>query len=103
MKKIILGFLLMASLIACSANPIFASVPVDPAYAGLSITDTNTSHSKCRAVWVGTSQSIDFYINGAWVTFQGASAGSIIPIQATGARITSGSTAPAAGDIVFLY
>ncbi len=99
MKKI-LSIILALLLITA---PAFSAVPVDPAYSGVSITDTATTHSKCRAVWIGTSQDLEFYMNGAWVVFKGASAGSIIPVQATGARIDSGDAAPAAGDVVFLY
>jgi hypothetical protein len=38
-----------------------------------------------------------------WVTFKGATAGTVIPIQVVGARKTAGSSAPDAGDVVFLY
>ncbi len=69
----------------------------------VSISDTNTTHGNCRGVWVGTTQSIDLYVAGAWITFQGATAGTVIPVCATGARKTSGAAAPTAGDIVFLY
>ena len=37
-----------------------------------SITSNITTQPLPRAVWIGTSQSDDFYINGAWVTFKGA-------------------------------
>jgi hypothetical protein len=76
---------------------------IDSADSCLSITDNSTNHDKCRAVYVGTSQNIDLYVGGAWVLFQGATAGSELDIKATGARKTSGSAAPSAGDIVFLY
>ena len=99
MKKFLLSLLLTVVFIA----PVFAAVPVDPAYNGVSITNANTTNSKCRAVWIGTTQDLEFYMNGAWVVFKGASAGSIIPVQATGARIDSGDAAPSAGDVVFLY
>lgn len=100
MKKIILALLLLV----CFSIPSFATVEVDSAYTGVSITDTLTVHSKCRAVWVGTSQSLDFSFDGStWVTFQGSTGGTLIPIQVVGVRITSGAGTPAAGDVVFLY
>lgn len=74
------------------------------AFNAVSITDNVTTHGYTRAVWVGTTQSIDLFVvqTGAWVTFQGATAGTLIPIQVSGARKTAGSAAPSAGDIVFL-
>ncbi len=77
--------------------------PVDAAEDGASITDANTTHSKCRGVWIGVSQSIDLYMKSGWQTFKGAQAGSIIPAQATGARLTAGGASPASGDVLFLY
>lgn len=74
------------------------------AWNGVSITDALATHAVCRGVWIGTTQSLDFSFDGsAWVTFQGATAGTIIPIQVVGARKTAGSAAPTAGDVVFLY
>ncbi len=78
---------------------------VFPASGAVSVTSTSvTTYSRSRAVWVGTTQSLDFTFDGTnWITFQGATAGSVIPVQVLGARITSGAAAPAAGDVVFLY
>lgn len=68
------------------------------------IADTNATHAKCRGVWIGTTQSLDFSFDGStWVTFQGATAGTIIPIMVVGARKTAGSAAPTTKDVVFLY
>lgn len=69
----------------------------------VSITDADATHTLCRGVWVGVSQSLDLYVNGAWILFKGATAGTIIPVQAIGARKNAGSAAPDAGDVVFLY
>lgn len=74
-----------------------------PASRAVSITVATADRSECRGVWVGTTQSIDLYINGAWILFQGATAGTVIPVRAKGARKTAASAAPTAGDIVFLY
>lgn len=77
---------------------------IDPAYLGTSITDSNTTHSRCRGVWIGTTQSLDFSFDGTnWITFQGCTAGSVLPLQIVGARITSGPASPNANDVVFLY
>lgn len=76
-----------------------------PGIGATSVTVTSTTTlNRSRAVWIGTSQSLDFSFNGTdWVTFQGAVAGTIIPIQVIGARKTTGPAAPTAGDVVFLY
>jgi len=72
--------------------------------SAVSITDALATHARCRGVWVGTTQSLDLSLDGStWVTFQGAVAGTIISAQAVGARKTTGSAAPDAGDVVFLY
>lgn len=76
----------------------------NPAVNGVSITVATADRDICRGVWIGTSQSLDFSFDGStWVTFQGALAGTIIPVQVVGARKTAGSAAPTAGDVVFLY
>lgn len=76
----------------------------NPAIDGVSITVATADRYRCRGVWIGTSQSLDFSFDGTtWVTFQGATAGTIIPIQVVGARKTAGAAAPTAGDVVFLY
>jgi hypothetical protein len=70
----------------------------------VSITNNNATNNRCRAVWIGTTQSLDFSVDeSTWVTFAGCTAGTIIPVAATGARKTAGSAAPTAGDVVFLY
>lgn len=103
----LLKSLVLSALVLFIVSPVYANLSDDkiiPATAATSITDASANKTRCRAVWVGTSQSLDFSFDGStWVTFQGASAGSIIPVQVVGARITSGSAAPAAGDVVFLY
>lgn len=69
-----------------------------------SITVNTADRPKCRAVFIGTAQDLDFSFDGStWVKFQGCVAGTILPIQAVGARKNAGSAAPTAGDVVFLY
>lgn len=72
---------------------------------GVSVTSNSlTTYDRCRGVYIGTSQSLDFSFDGStWVTFQGCVAGTVIPIEPIAARITSGTASPAAGDVVFLY
>ena len=76
---------------------------VVPAASATSITATATTNAESRAVYIGVGDSYDLYINGAWVLFKNAPEGGILPVRATGARHNSGSSAPDAGDIVFLY
>ena len=77
---------------------------VECSHGGESITTTSaTTYNRCRAVYIGTSQDIDFTFDGtSWVKFQGCVAGTVIPIQAIGARKTTGPAACDAGDILFL-
>lgn len=59
---------------------------------------------RCDAAWIGTSQSLDFSRDGlTWVTFAGATAGTVIPVEAVAVRKTAGPAAPSVGDVVFLY
>jgi hypothetical protein len=71
---------------------------------GVSITSNTAVHSRCRGVWIGVSQSLDFSFDGkTWVLFKGCTAGTVLPLQVVGARKNAGSAAPDAGDVVFLY
>lgn len=76
---------------------------VAPIATATSITNTNTTHKECRAIYVGEGDSYDFYVDGSWVLFKNTADGAIYPIRAQGARHNSGSSAPDAGDILFLY
>ena len=64
---------------------------------------STTAYNRCRAVYIGTSQDLDFTFNGTtWVKFQGCVAGTVLPIQALGARKNAGSAACDAGDVLFI-
>ena len=76
---------------------------VAPIATTASITNTNTTHKECRAIYVGVGDSYDFYVDGSWVLFKNTADGAIYPIRAQGARHNSGSSAPDAGDILCLY
>ena len=79
-------------------------VGLDSATVGVSITVNTADRGRCRGVWIGTSQALDFSFDGStWIKFQGCVAGTLLPIQVVGARKNSGSAAPDAGDVVFLY
>ena len=74
------------------------------AVGAVSITANTATASRCRGVWIGTAQSLDFCFDGVnWVTLQGPIAGTVLPIQVVGARKTAAGAAPDAGDVVFLY
>lgn len=106
MKRLFLAvtFFIICSNVWAANTPIIIGDTVS-AHGAVSITTNVSTQSNSRAVWIGTTQSIDLYIvdQAAWITFQGATAGTLLPIQASGARKTAGSAAPSAGDIVFLY
>ena len=74
---------------------------ITPATAGEGITDTNTTHTLSRGIYIGVDEQFDFFIGGAWVAFGGCKAGSVLPLAATGAR-DSGDAAPSATQIIFL-
>lgn len=86
-------------------RPVEVKTPYDnlPAERAVSITTNVTTHEKCRGVFCGALDNYDLYVNGSWIAFKQLGAGVVYPIRATGARHNTGSTAPDAGDIVFLY
>lgn len=57
--------------------------------------------SAAASVFVGSSKAYDFYVGGQWVSFGTVPTG-VLPINAQGARLTSGGGAPSSGDITFL-
>ena len=68
-----------------------------------SVTVNTTVQNPCRAIYVGVAGNYEFYVNNEWVHFKATTAGSIYKISAEGARDQSDASAPAAGEIVFLY
>lgn len=69
---------------------------------GVNITDTATTHKKCKAVYVGLDGDYKFYRNNGWVQYNGLMAGVLYPIRATGAS-TDLDGNPPANAIVFEY
>jgi hypothetical protein len=106
MRKLffIIGFMFLIGGQSWATNkPVIIGDTVSAVNAVAITTNTSTSTS-CRAVYIGTTQSDDFYFtwSNSWVTFPNATAGTVIPIQITGARLTSGSANPNSGDIICL-
>lgn len=82
-----------------------SSIYTIPSTYGVLITTNVSTHPKCRAVYIGTDGDYEFFFEatGVWVRFKDAKAGSMLPIMASGARNSSGGTAPTTGDITFCY
>ena len=56
------------------------------------------------AVFIGVAKAYDFCFDGTnWIAFAATLAGTVLPLQVKGCRVTAGGAAPTAGDIVFLY
>lgn len=73
-------------------------------YAVAITTNSTTAWDRCRGVYIGTSQSLDFTFDGTtWITFAGCVAGTVIPIEVIGARLTAAGANPGATDVVFIY
>jgi len=93
----------MATLTTDTYRDFTVQQAVAPGATVSSITTTATTHDTSRAVYVGVSDDYDFYVGGSWVKFANTNGGSILPLRASGARHTTASSAPDAGDIVFIY
>ena len=74
------------------------SYRTEPATQAVTITP-GTPYDQARAVYVGVGGTIVATINGTNITFVGAVAGSILPIETTNI-VVSGTTAT---DMVALY
>lgn len=76
----------------------------DIAYESVAVTVATATQPPCNAVYVGVSQDLDFCFDGVnWVLHKGCIAGVVYPLSAVGVRKNSGSAAPDAGDVNFLY
>ena len=65
-----------------------------PYIKAVSVEVATTTLDPCRAVYCGV---------GSWVHFKAIPVGTVLKVCAEGARDQSDSSAPAAGEIVFLY
>lgn len=106
MKKFF-GIVLVAAF-ALSAAPAFA-LDQSLYHTAVSVEDANADKVECKAVYIGATATYEFNMKNSktaggtgWVSFPGATAGTIIPIRAIGARDADDS-APEAGDVLFLY
>jgi len=57
----------------------------------------------CRAIYCGVAGNYEFNVGGSWIHFKAIPVGTVLQVCAEGARDQSDATAPAAGEIVFLY
>lgn len=74
-----------------------------PATDSVNITVNTADRNRCRAVDINVTGDYDFSFDGStWVSKKARQAGVIYPYQVVGVR-KAGGTAPAAGDIDFLY
>ena len=59
--------------------------------------------SPSRAVYCGVAGNYEFNVGGSWIHFKAIPVGTVLQVCAEGARDQSDASAPAAGEIVFLY
>jgi hypothetical protein len=76
---------------------------IEAGRSATNVTVATATIKPSRAVYIGVAGDYDFNIDGSWIEFKATVAGSILPIQATGARDASDDSAPAATEIVFLH
>jgi hypothetical protein len=74
-----------------------------PYVTATSVTVATATLDPCRAIYCGVAGNYEFNVNGSWVHFKAIPVGTILKISAIGARDQSDASAPAAGEIVFLY
>ena len=74
-----------------------------PYIKATSVAVNTTVQAPCRAVYCGVAGNYELYVGGSWVHFKAIPAGTVLKISAEGARAQSDASAPAAGEIVFLY
>jgi hypothetical protein len=98
-----MGHIAVTKAQAGALSPVIYGDTVSASQA-TSITTNATNSQLSRAVYIGTTQALDFFfpVTNAWVEMNGVVEGTIYPIQVTGARIDGTNAAPNAGDVVFL-
>ena len=57
----------------------------------------------CRAIYCGVAGNYEFNVGGSWIHFKAIPVGTVLQVCAEVARDQSDSSAPAAGEILFLY
>ena len=74
-----------------------------PYIKAVSVEVATATKDPCRAIYVGVAGNYEFFVGGSWIHFKGTTAGSVLKVCAEGARDQSDASAPAAGEILFLY
>jgi len=74
-----------------------------PYIKATSVTVNTTVQDPCRAVYCGVAGNYELYVDGSWIHFKAIPAGTVLKVSAEGARDQGDASAPAAGEIVFLY
>jgi len=77
-----------------SLAPYIKAVSVEVATATL---------DPCRAVYCGVAGNYNLFVGGEWIHFKAIPVGTVLKVCAEGARDNGDDSAPAAGEIVFLY
>ena len=74
-----------------------------PYVKATSVTVATATLDPCRAIYCGVAGNYEFNVNGSWIHFKALPVGTVLQVCAEGARDQSDASAPAAGEIVFLY
>jgi hypothetical protein len=74
-----------------------------PYIKAVSVEVATTTLDPCRAVYCGVAGNYELYVASSWIHFKAIPAGTVLKISAEGARDQGDASAPAAGEIVFLY
>ena len=74
-----------------------------PYVKATSVTVATATLDPCRAIYCGVAGNYEFNVGGSWIHFKAIPVGTVLQVCAEGARDQSDASAPAAGEIVFLY
>ena len=74
-----------------------------PYIKATSVEDATATLDPCRAIYCGVAGNYEFNVGGSWIHFKAIPVGTVLQVCAEGARDQSDASAPAAGEIVFLY
>ena len=74
-----------------------------PYVKAVSVEVATATLDPCRAVYCGVAGNYNLYVGGEWIHFKAIPVGTVLKVSAEGARDNGDDSAPAAGEIVFLY
>jgi len=74
-----------------------------PYVRAVSVEVATATLSPSRAVYCGVAGNYNLFVDGEWIHFKAIPAGTVLKVCAEGARDNGDDSAPAAGEIVFLY